>query len=135
VAADLIAYIPTIVHSWREPYEETWSAYALCAAAAWLALAVADFGVFAAVAYPAYLAVADTGVTGEGDPAAGGRQFVCQLHPGGGGADHHDAAAGEGSGGAVGLGRQLHDPGVEPGNPPRGTPKTLTSLRLAGEVS
>jgi len=49
VAADLIAYIPTIVHSWREPYEETWSAYALCAAAAWLALAVADFGVFAAV--------------------------------------------------------------------------------------
>jgi len=64
VAADLIAYIPTMVHAWRKPHEETWSAYALYAAAAWLALAVADFGVFAAVAYPAYLAVADTGVTG-----------------------------------------------------------------------
>jgi hypothetical protein len=64
VAADLIAYIPTMVHAWREPHEETWSAYALYAAAAWLALAVADFGVFTAVAYPAYLAVADTGMTG-----------------------------------------------------------------------
>ncbi|HEX2744101.1 MAG TPA: hypothetical protein VHN16_06810 [Streptosporangiaceae bacterium] len=64
VAADLIAYIPTMVHAWRKPREETWSAYALYAAAAWLALAVADFGVFTAVAYPAYLAVADTGMTG-----------------------------------------------------------------------
>jgi hypothetical protein len=53
-----------MVHAWRKPHEETWSAYALYAAAAWLALAVADFGVFAAVAYPAYLAVADTAVTG-----------------------------------------------------------------------
>ncbi len=34
LAADLIAYIPTIVHAWREPHEETWSAYALYAAVA-----------------------------------------------------------------------------------------------------
>jgi len=69
-AADLIAYIPTMVHAWRKPHEETWSAYALYAAAAWLALAVADFGVFAAVAYPAYLAVADTAVTASSWPGA-----------------------------------------------------------------
>ena len=62
VAADLIAYIPTIAHAWRAPREETCSAYVLYAAGAWLALAVADFSVLAAVAYPAYLAVADTGV-------------------------------------------------------------------------
>lgn len=62
VAADLIAYLPTIAHAWRAPREETCSAYVLYAAGAWLALAVADFGVLAAVAYPAYLAVADTGV-------------------------------------------------------------------------
>ena len=58
---------------------------------------------------------AGVGPGGEGDLAAGGCQVVCQLHAGGGGADHQDAAAGEGSGGAVGRGRQLHDPGVEPG--------------------
>ena len=46
---------------------------------------------------------------------AGGRQFVGQLHAGGGGADHQDAAAGQGPGGVVGRGGQLDDPGVEPG--------------------
>ena len=40
VAADLIAYIPTIAHAWRAPREETCSAYVLYAAGAWLARAL-----------------------------------------------------------------------------------------------
>jgi hypothetical protein len=63
VATDLLAYIPTMVHAWQEPGEETWSTYALYAAGALLALVVADHRVFAAVAYPAYLLVADTAVS------------------------------------------------------------------------
>lgn len=62
VAVDLIAYLPTIRHAWQEPGEEPWAAYALFAAGAALALAVADLHVFAAVAYPLYLLIADTGV-------------------------------------------------------------------------
>ena len=62
VATDAVAYVPTVSHAWREPREETWSAYALYAAGAGLALAAADLQVFTAVAYPAYLATADAGV-------------------------------------------------------------------------
>jgi hypothetical protein len=63
VATDLLAYIPTMVHAWHEPGQETWSTYALYASGALLALVVADHRVFAAVAYPAYLLVADTAVS------------------------------------------------------------------------
>jgi len=62
VATEAIAYVPAVSHAWREPREETWSAYALYATGAGLALAAADLHVFAAVAYPAYLAAADAAV-------------------------------------------------------------------------
>lgn len=62
VLTDLVAYIPTIAHAWRDPDEENWPAYALYAAGAGLALAAADLHVFTAVAYPLYLLAADTGV-------------------------------------------------------------------------
>ncbi len=63
VAVDFIAYLPTVAHAWREPHEEPWIAYGLFAGGAALALAAADLHVFTAVAYPAYLAVADAAVT------------------------------------------------------------------------
>jgi hypothetical protein len=64
---------------------------------------------------------------GQGDPPAAGRQFVGQLHAGGGGADRQDAAARQGPGGAVGRGRQLHDPGVEPGRQAGDVPEVTSA--------
>ncbi len=68
VAVDFIAYIPTGVHAWQEPREEPWTAFAGFAAGAALALAAAGWtsfpamgwGSMPAIAYPLYLAAADT---------------------------------------------------------------------------
>ncbi len=68
VATDVIAYIPTMVHAWQEPHEETWLTYAGYAAGALLSLAavaIRDPGnllTATAAAYPAYLLVADGSV-------------------------------------------------------------------------
>lgn len=60
ITADFIAFVPTIIHSWRMPSEETCSSYVLYAAGGALILLCADFRVFAAVAYPLYLVAADS---------------------------------------------------------------------------
>ena len=67
VATDAVLYVPTIAHAWQHPEHESWAAYGLFGLGAWLALAAAatggDAGSTAAVEYPWYLAVANTGVT------------------------------------------------------------------------
>jgi hypothetical protein len=60
-ATDLLAYVPTIRHAWRAPSEETWQTYALYGAGSALLLLVTDWGVWAGLAYPLYLAVFDSG--------------------------------------------------------------------------
>ncbi len=63
VATDLIAYVPTWANAWKAPDDEVATGYALYAAGAAVALAAVvqsgEMLVFAAVAYPLYLAVAD----------------------------------------------------------------------------
>jgi len=68
LAVDAVAYVPTAVHAWRIPREETWSTYAMSATGAGMALAAAAIRIapglapVAGMAYPAYLLAADGGV-------------------------------------------------------------------------
>lgn len=41
-AIDLIGTVPTLVHSWRKPFEETWTTFLISTAAALCTLLVAD---------------------------------------------------------------------------------------------
>ena len=67
IATDLIAYIPTLVHAWQEPYEETWLSYAMYSAGGALTLAAVAISrpgsllTVTAVAYPAYVLATDGG--------------------------------------------------------------------------
>jgi hypothetical protein len=63
VGTDFIACVPTVVHSWGFPYSEAWSSYAWSGMSAAAALAAARHLTMTAVAYPAYLVVADTVTT------------------------------------------------------------------------
>jgi thiaminase len=60
IVTDGIGTMPTFKHCWVKPQEETLSTYGLYALGAGLLLAVADFHVFAAYAYPLYIAVVDS---------------------------------------------------------------------------
>lgn len=66
VAVDLIAYLPTAAHAWKDPGSEPWRVYGLFGVGASMSLAaVALQGQMldlAAVAYPLYLTAADLGV-------------------------------------------------------------------------
>jgi hypothetical protein len=60
VTIDLVGCVPTIVHSWHKPYEETWIAFAMSSLAAALTLAAVNSGwQVTAVAYPIYLVLAN----------------------------------------------------------------------------
>lgn len=66
VATDALAYLPTIAHAWEHPGAEPWNVYGMFGTGAALSLAAAALQGqmldLAAVAYPLYLTVADTGV-------------------------------------------------------------------------
>lgn len=63
VATDVLAYVPTVAHSWGFPFSEAWSSYAWYAVSAAAALAAAAHFTVTAVAYPAYLVLAETVTT------------------------------------------------------------------------
>jgi hypothetical protein len=60
IGTDVLAYVPTVAHSWRYPHSEAWSSYAWYAVSAAAALAAVRHVSLTAVGYPAYLAVAET---------------------------------------------------------------------------
>jgi hypothetical protein len=64
VAIDLVGCVPTLVHSWHKPYEETWIAFAMSALAAGLTLWAAEGWQVTAVAYPIYLVLANIMLAG-----------------------------------------------------------------------
>ena len=55
VLIDLIGCIPTVLHSWRRPYEETWLTFLLSGIGGGLTLAVVGSWEVTAVAYPLYI--------------------------------------------------------------------------------
>ncbi len=59
IVTDAIGTIPTIVHSWRQPEEESWVSFALYVLAEITTLTVADFRHFTAFAYPAFYLIED----------------------------------------------------------------------------
>jgi hypothetical protein len=63
VGTDVLAYVPTVSHSWRYPYSESWSSYAWYGVSAAAALAAAEHLTVTALAYPAYLVLAETVTT------------------------------------------------------------------------
>jgi hypothetical protein len=63
VMTDVLAYVPTVEHSWRFPFSEAWSSYAWYGVSAAAALAAAAHFTVTAVAYPAYLVLAETVTT------------------------------------------------------------------------
>jgi hypothetical protein len=60
IGTDVLAYVPTVAHSWRYPHSEAWSSCAWYAVSAAAALAAVRQVSLTAVGYPAYLAVAET---------------------------------------------------------------------------
>jgi hypothetical protein len=63
VTTDMLAYVPTVEHSWRFPFSEAWSSYAWYGVSAAAALAAAAHFTVTAVAYPAFLVLAETVTT------------------------------------------------------------------------
>lgn len=60
VGLDLLGGIPTLIHSWKKPHEETWITFFLCAIGSALALvALTDWRITAS-AYPIYLVAINT---------------------------------------------------------------------------
>jgi hypothetical protein len=55
VVIDLVGCIPTLIHSWQKPNEETWLTFLLSAAGGGLTLLVVDSWKVTAVAYPLYI--------------------------------------------------------------------------------
>lgn len=55
VAIDLVGCIPTLIHAWRRPYEETWLTFLLSAVGGGLTLLVAGSWKVTAIAYPIYI--------------------------------------------------------------------------------
>jgi hypothetical protein len=52
---DLLGGIPTLVHSWRKPFEETWQTYALSSLASVCTVIAAGNWQITSVAFPLYL--------------------------------------------------------------------------------
>lgn len=57
VVIDLIGAIPTLWHSWRKPFEETWITFALSSLGGGITLIVSHDWKITAIAYPLYLLV------------------------------------------------------------------------------
>lgn len=63
IGTDVLAYVPTVSHSWRHPYSEAWGSYGWYAVSAAAALAAARHLTITAVGYPAWLVLAETVTT------------------------------------------------------------------------
>jgi hypothetical protein len=63
IGTDVLAYVPTVSHSWRQPYSEAWDSYGWYAVSAAAALAAARHLTITAVGYPAWLVLAETVTT------------------------------------------------------------------------
>ena len=63
VVVDFVGSIPTFVHSWKSPHEETWSAFLLSALGALATILAAQKWQVTAVAYPAYLFIVGISTT------------------------------------------------------------------------
>jgi hypothetical protein len=59
ICTDTIGTIPTWVHSWKKPYEETWITYVAFLFSEIIVLGLADFSVFTAYAYPVFYFIED----------------------------------------------------------------------------
>jgi hypothetical protein len=57
IATDLVGTIPTVVHSWEKPHEETWITYAASAVGCILIIMAASDWRVTSVAYPLYSAI------------------------------------------------------------------------------
>jgi uncharacterized membrane protein HdeD (DUF308 family) len=57
IAIDLVGTIPTVMHSWKKPHEETWITYALSAVGCILIVFAASDWRVTSVAYPLYSAI------------------------------------------------------------------------------
>lgn len=55
ITIDLIGAIPTLVHSWKKPHEETWMAFLLAFMSSLCTIVVVEDWVITAIAYPLYL--------------------------------------------------------------------------------
>jgi hypothetical protein len=64
IVTDFLGAIPTLKHAWFKPREETWITYAMFEIGSAITLLIADFHFLTAVAYPMYLLVFDSLVTG-----------------------------------------------------------------------
>ncbi len=66
LAADCVAYIPTLIHGWTEPDEESWQAYAIGAVGELLVLVAAFAGHATLVGflYPLYAGLFGLGMVG-----------------------------------------------------------------------
>jgi hypothetical protein len=64
ISIDAIAGIPTLLHAYKAPQEETWQTFMLGSIGALLTLASASSFTTAKVAYPIYLAIANGAIAG-----------------------------------------------------------------------
>jgi hypothetical protein len=64
VLTDFLAYVPTVKHAWYKPFEETWITYFLFGIGSGVVLLISNLHVLTAIAYPVYLLLCDTAVSG-----------------------------------------------------------------------
>ena len=64
VSVDFVGAVPTIVHSWKKPFEETWSAFALSALGCLATILATRNWQVTSVAYPLYIVTVNTALTG-----------------------------------------------------------------------
>lgn len=64
IATDTIGTIPTVIHSWQHPDEESWVAFAVFVIAEIMTLTIVDFKDFTAFAYPAFYLIEDAMLMG-----------------------------------------------------------------------
>jgi uncharacterized membrane protein (UPF0136 family) len=63
VLIDFVGVIPTLVHSWQKPHEETWITFAFGGLGGVATMLAVDTWVVTSVAYPIYIVIANTLIT------------------------------------------------------------------------
>lgn len=64
IIIDLVGAIPTLVHSWKKPHEETWIAFFLAFLSSLCTIVIVEDWVITAIAYPLYLLLFNGLLTG-----------------------------------------------------------------------
>ena len=60
IIIDLLGCIPTLIHSWKQPHEETWLTFFLSACSAMLVIIAAESYRLTAIANPIYIVIINT---------------------------------------------------------------------------